>query len=142
MIGAIVLLLKVAAGYLVAVAVATLLTAGLMLAAINSGNSSIYYQPIENASLLMTYFAVSGWHTFVYGLPGFALVAAVAWRWQWRARIRYMLAGMANAILAILLLDGTGYLLGDPVSVASSLAGGMGGGIAYGQFAKRYLVQQ
>lgn len=142
MIGAIFLLLKVAAGYLLAVAVATLLTAGLMLAAINSGNSQIFRQPIDNPSLLMTYFAVSGWHTLVYGLPGFALVATVAWRRQWQARIRYMLAGTSNAILAILLLDNTGHLLGDPASVVSSMAGGMAGGISYGQFAKRYLLQQ
>ena len=127
-------------GYVMAVAAATVVTVGSLLAlAVPSINSS------EAARSLLTdgpFMVVIGFFwTFGCALPGFVVAVVLGELRLWRSWHVYALAGLLNVVPSLAI---SGVLAGSPLAMTdlllSALPGGFAGGAAYWAGAGRVLA--
>jgi len=146
-------LAMITAGYLVAVAVATVVALMISLtptALPDQGAMGSIYGWWVDAGMAL---AFSSGLTFVFALPGFIVAVALAERFSWTNWPKYSLAGALNAIVAHMLMAmyssgslthfypfGTLKLM-IPLILAS-IVGGFAGGAAYWYAAGRYVARR
>lgn len=123
------------AGYVVAVAIATIVTVALLFtpAVLSSGLSDAADTP---AIMLVGFF----W-TFVCALPGFVAAIVLGERHAWRHWLAYAVAGLLNVVPAFAIFGGlTGSLSGLTELVLCAFPGGFAGGGAYWAGAGRFVA--
>ncbi len=139
-VAALLALLKIAAGYVLAVLVSASLTLALLtaLAALpDQGRfGSAYGMMRDFGAIFFMALAV----TFLYALPGFVLAMIVAWWRRWHGWTAFALMGMADAVLSHLF---TGSFLAKEFefAIAFSLIGGAAGGAAFWYAAGRLVFR-
>lgn len=135
-------LLLIAAGYVLAVAVATVVTVALLFApvAASSGSLAAARFTLMDAPVVMV---LGFFWTALCALPGF-VVAIVSGEWLgWRRWRSYAFAGLANVVPSFLVFGGfAGSLSGLADPFLSALPGGFAGGAAYWAGAGRFVAAQ
>lgn len=125
------------AGYVIAAAVATIVTVALLFVptALSSGLSEAGDAP---AMMLIGFF----W-TFGCALPGFVVAIALGERRAWRHWLAYAVAGLLNVVPAFAIFGGlTGSLSGLTELVLCAFPGGFAGGGAYWAGAGRFVAMR
>jgi len=132
----------IAAGYLVAVIVATVVTVLIyttpMALPDQGAIGSIYGWWHEAAP----FFSVGSFYTFVFALPGFIAAVAIGERFKWNGWGKYSLAGAIDAVAAHILMEmyfSNGLMDMIPLILAS-IIGGFAGGAAYWYAAGRFVA--
>ena len=137
---ALVKFLLIAAGYCVAVAVATVVTVALLFApvATSSGSLAAARVSLADAPAIMV---VGFFWTFLCALPGFIVAIALGERLGWRRWRSYAFAGLADVVPSFLVFGiFTGSLMGMVDPFLSALPGGFAGGAAYWVGAGRFVA--
>lgn len=125
----------IVAGYVVAVAVATVVTVALLFvpAVLATGLSDAADAP---AIVLIGFF----W-TFVCALPGFVVAVVLGERRAWRHWAAYAFAGLLDVAPAFAVFGGlTGSLAGMTELALCAVPGGFAGGAAYWAGAGRFVA--
>jgi hypothetical protein len=133
-------LLLVATGYVLAVAVATVVTVALLFtpAAMSSGMLAGVRFAVTDAPAIMF---VGFFWTFVCALPGFVVAILLGERLAWRRWHGYAFAGLADVFPSFLVFSAyAGSLLGMADLFLSALPGGFAGGAAYWAGAGRFVA--
>jgi hypothetical protein len=133
-------LLLIVAGYVLAVAVATLVTVALLFApaALSNGMLAGVRFAVTDAPVLVF---VGFFWTFFCALPGFVFVILLGERLGWRRWHGYAFAGLADVVPSFLVFSiYAGSLLGMADLFLSALPGGFAGGAAYWAGTGRFVA--
>jgi len=136
------MLAVVSAGYLVAVAVATVVTLLFYLTPMTMLDNGQFGSIYAWWKVFVPAAGIGTVHTFNLGLPGFIAAIVVGERFNWMGWGKYALAGALNAIsahglMALTMNRDPGELL--PL-VLASVIGGFAGGAAYWFAAGRFVA--
>lgn len=133
-------LLLIATGYVLAVAVATVVTVALLFApsAVSSGTLAGVRFAVTDAPVIV--FVAFFW-TFFCALPGFIVAIALGERLGWRRWRSYAFAGLADVVPSFLIFGiYGGSLLGMIEPFLAALPGGFAAGAAYWAGAGRFIA--
>lgn len=133
-------LLLVTAGYVLAVAVATVVTVALLFApsAMTSGMLAGVRFAVTDAPMIAF---VGFFWTFFCALPGFVVAILLGERLGWRRWHNYAFAGLTDVFPSFLVFSVyAGSLLGMTDLFLSALPGGFAGGAAYWAGAGRFVA--
>jgi len=132
----------IAAGYVVAVIVATIVTVAFVLAPSALPDNGAYGTIYGNLDDLPAMLAVGFIWTFPCALPGFIAAILLGERQGWDGWLAYALAGMANAAPSFAIFAAAiGSPFETPMMVVGAFPGGFAGGAVYWFTAGRLVAR-